>query len=357
METECSERSFEFQPLAGRQVTARFNGGTITSEMLGALLLGEIEAGSGLMAKMAALLRRSPRIPRRSNTRSKPCSSNVCLLWRWGTRISTTTINSGPIRCWRCSWESADPTGQDRADPRAIVANRWRARAALNRLELTPVGKRDVGHRRYKKIVARHRDLEKLVCRCVSVTDLEPASGDRFWTWTRPMIRCTAINWAASFMATTRTTVTCRCISSAASISLRKCQAAAVRHRCGRRFGETIGRGLVERIRSEWPCRCGSSFVATAVSAEKTLMCWCEDNGVDYVLGLAKNQRLTRILGKELYESQCVCLRPTGKCRLAASRTSTTARRRAGARGATRGGQGRTSGQSAPTRASWSYSR
>ncbi len=41
-------------------------------------------------------------------------------------------------------------------------------------------------------------------------------------------------------------------------------------------------------------------------------MCWCEDNGVDYVLGLAKNQRLTRILGKELYESQCV-FEATGK--------------------------------------------
>ena len=33
-------------------------------------------------------------------------------------------------------------------------------------------------------------------------------------------------------------------------------------------------------------------------------MRWCEENHVDYVLGLAKNARLQRILGKELYEAK-----------------------------------------------------
>ena len=33
-------------------------------------------------------------------------------------------------------------------------------------------------------------------------------------------------------------------------------------------------------------------------------MAWCEANGVDYMLGLAKNKRLVRIVGKELYEAQ-----------------------------------------------------
>ena len=32
------------------------------------------------------------------------------------------------------------------------------------------------------------------------------------------------------------------------------------------------------------------------------LMAWCEENHVDYVFGLAKNKRLLKILGRELYE-------------------------------------------------------
>src|SRR6185312_7345562 len=34
------------------------------------------------------------------------------------------------------------------------------------------------------------------------------------------------------------------------------------------------------------------------------LMAWCEAQGVEYVFGLAKNGRLTRILGRELHEVQ-----------------------------------------------------
>jgi len=33
------------------------------------------------------------------------------------------------------------------------------------------------------------------------------------------------------------------------------------------------------------------------------LMSWCEGNGVDYVLGLARNQRLRRIIGGEMWEA------------------------------------------------------
>jgi hypothetical protein len=32
-------------------------------------------------------------------------------------------------------------------------------------------------------------------------------------------------------------------------------------------------------------------------------MSWCEGNGVEYVLGLARNQRLRRIIGGEMWEA------------------------------------------------------
>ena len=52
MLTECNGRAFDFQPLGSRQVTAGFNGGTITSDA-GGLLLREVEAQTGLLADLA----------------------------------------------------------------------------------------------------------------------------------------------------------------------------------------------------------------------------------------------------------------------------------------------------------------
>ena len=52
METECNKLALDFQPLGGRQITARFDGGTITSDA-GGLLLREVEAASGLLSGLA----------------------------------------------------------------------------------------------------------------------------------------------------------------------------------------------------------------------------------------------------------------------------------------------------------------
>jgi len=42
MTTQCSESSFQFQPLGNRDVVAQFKGGDITSDA-GALLLRQVE--------------------------------------------------------------------------------------------------------------------------------------------------------------------------------------------------------------------------------------------------------------------------------------------------------------------------
>ena len=60
---------------------------------------------------------------------------------------------------------------------------------------------------------------------------------------------------------------------------------------------------IVRRIRQRWPkvqivVRGDSGF------CRERLLAWCEENGIDYVIGLAKNTRLTKILGKELHEAK-----------------------------------------------------
>jgi hypothetical protein len=60
---------------------------------------------------------------------------------------------------------------------------------------------------------------------------------------------------------------------------------------------------IVERIRLTWP---GVRIIVRGDSGfcRENLMRWCEDHRVDYVLGLAKNARLARILGRELHEAK-----------------------------------------------------
>ena len=52
MTTECTAAQVTFQPLSGREVVAQFNGGTITSDA-GGLLLREVEAKTGILARLA----------------------------------------------------------------------------------------------------------------------------------------------------------------------------------------------------------------------------------------------------------------------------------------------------------------
>ena len=73
---------------------------------------------------------------------------------------------------------------------------------------------------------------------------------------------------------------------------------------------EEIAR-IVKHIRSRWPgvrilLRGDSGF------AREGLMSWCETNGVDYLLGLARNPRLVREIEAELAEAESEA-RQTGK--------------------------------------------
>ena len=53
MTTECNAREFDFQGLGSRAITARFDGGAITSDA-GGLLLREVEAKTGILRRFAA---------------------------------------------------------------------------------------------------------------------------------------------------------------------------------------------------------------------------------------------------------------------------------------------------------------
>src|ERR1700757_5169449 len=60
---------------------------------------------------------------------------------------------------------------------------------------------------------------------------------------------------------------------------------------------------IVAQLRAKWPqvrivLRADSGF------CREELMAWCEQNHTDYVFGLARNQRLRRIIGREMHQAQ-----------------------------------------------------
>jgi Transposase DDE domain group 1 len=60
---------------------------------------------------------------------------------------------------------------------------------------------------------------------------------------------------------------------------------------------------MVGQLRQRWPevkivLRADSGF------CREELMAWCEQNHTDYVFGLARNQRLRRIIGREMHQAQ-----------------------------------------------------
>jgi hypothetical protein len=67
--------------------------------------------------------------------------------------------------------------------------------------------------------------------------------------------------------------------------------------------GSLEAQRLVAQIRRRWPAvkivlRGHSGF------CREERMAWCEDNQVDYLFGLARNQRLHKIIGRKLYQAR-----------------------------------------------------
>ena len=190
----------------------------------------------------------------------------------------------------------ADPLGRHGGRP----GDRGKALAGkctLNRLELT--GAEVDEQERYKKIAMDPDRIDGwMVDAFVEATTRRPRRW--WWTWMRPTTRFMASRKAASFTATTATTVIFRSTSSRGSI----CYAPG----CGSNIDGAAGsveelERIVGRIRQSWPevsiiIRADSGFCREA------LLRWCEAHQVDYVVGLAKNDRLQQKIAEAMTQAE-----------------------------------------------------
>lgn len=295
METECSTSSFDFQPLGSREVTARFDGGLISSDG-GGVLLREVEERFGFIEKLSRCFtdyRDPEQIEHPLVDLLKQRVLGLCLGYE--DLNDHDTLRHDPLLATIVG--KPDPLGATRECPR----DRGKAlagKSTLNRLELTPAGANEQS--RYKKItaqvhkvheffveafLAQHAAPPERIVLDFDATD-DPVHGDQLGRFFHGYYKSYCFLPLYVFCGDHPLLSLLRPADIDAS-------AGSVKQ---------LAR-IVARIREAWPevrivVRADSGFCRDA------LLTWCEANRVDYVIGLAKNKRLSRIIGGELHQAK-----------------------------------------------------
>lgn len=288
MKTECTPKQIEFDKVGRRQLVASFDADHISSDG-GLALLHRTDRRFGLMRKFAACFRdlRDPEL----------------------IHHSVEELVRQRVFGIACGYEDLADHATLRNDPllaavvgKADPAQKLASPSTLNRLELTPADA--TSDARYRKVVydaravedffvdafldAHRRPLREVVLD-LDATD-DPIHGTQegrfFHGYYGNYCYLPLYIFAGDFLlcAKLRTSG----IDAAAGAL------------------EEVER-IVARLRARWPAtrvvlRADSGF------ARDGLMAWCEENGVDFVFGLARNERLQQMIDAELQLVRAVSL-------------------------------------------------
>ena len=291
MPTECSATLFEFEAVEGRSVVAGFDGGNITSNA-GALLLGQVDCGLGLVRRFAECFidRRDPRY----------VEHQVATLV--GQRIFGLALG----------YEDLNDHDELRKDPTfAVLAGKLSpvlrtdcealaGKSTLNRMEHTPRRHASKYHRidcdgaRVDALLVdlfldAHRRAPGEIVLDLDNTDI-PLHGmqeGRFYHGYYEE-HC----YLPLYVFCGR------------HLLLARQRRANVAGSDG--AVEEMAR-IIAQIRRRWP-RVRIILRADSGFCNDQLMGWCEANRVDYVFGLARNSRLEAALLEPLAEARRLCL-------------------------------------------------
>lgn len=154
--TDCNQKEFEFQGLKNRKVAGSFNGGTITSDG-GSLLLREVEAKTGILENFSGCFKDYRNEDLIEHTVYELVSQRV-----YGICLGYEDLNDHDVLrrdpLLAILSGKKDPTGQDRRrqqDRGKALAGK----STLNRLELT---REEIETQKARKIVLRHEQVEDL---------------------------------------------------------------------------------------------------------------------------------------------------------------------------------------------------
>ncbi len=293
--TQCIPSLFSFQNLGAREVVAAFDGGKVTSDA-GGLLLRELDGHFGFLDQFARCFtdHRDPDLIEHTVTDLvKQRVLALCLGYE--DLNDHDRLRHDPLLALLVG--KPDPLGQGRVRARD-KGKALAGKSTLNRLELTPV--RASGASRYKKVVAHLDAMQRFFVDAflqqyavpparlvldVDATDL-PLHGHQLGRFFHGYYDTYCYLPLYIFCGDHPLLALLRPADLDEPVGLLKHLARIVAH-----------------IRQHWP---QVKFVVRGDSGfcRDYLMRWCEAHGVDYVLGLAKNQRLLRLVGAELHQAQ-----------------------------------------------------
>ena len=290
MQTECTPALFEFEPVERKKVVAGFDGGTITSDA-GALLLGRLDRGLGLIRRMAACFtdRRDPRL----------------------LEHTVETLVGQRVFAIALGYEDLNDHDELRHDPLFhVLAGKLEAnrsdcapvagKSTLNRLEHTPKG----AAAKYHKIDHDPARLAALFVEILLeahnrpprriVLDLDATDA--------PIHGQQEAGYFHGYYD-------CHCYLPLYIFCDRFLLAAKLRpSNLGGADGAVaeVAR-VVGQIRARWP-RVRIVLRGDGDFSTDELMNWCEaEPGVDFVFGLSRNQRLEAVLAPEMAEAKACC--------------------------------------------------
>lgn len=304
MSTECTTGALPFQGVAGREVVARFDGGTLTSDG-GAVLLREVDRATNILGQFAGCF-----TDHRDPTRVTHPVAALVRQRVYGLALGYEDLNDhdalrhDPLMAVLA--ESADVTA-----PGA-------GKSTLNRLELAGA---TVGtDARYKKITVDHDAVDRLfvdvfmqahptpppeIVLDLDATD-DPVHGAQegrfFHGYYGHYCYLPLYIFAGEHLLCARLRPSDRDASAGALEEVQR---------------------IVAQLRTAWPTvritlRADSGFCRDA------LMTWCETHAVDYVFGLAKNARLIALITDELADAAATCAATQRPARVFAERTYQT---------------------------------
>ena len=294
MPTQCNQEFLEFHPLEQREVRGGFDGGEITSDA-GGLLLREVEKRTGIIRQFAACFQDQRKAERIEHGVEELVGQRV-----YGLALGYEDLNDhdqlrrDPLLGVLAG--KADPSGQSRVR-RRDQGKALAGKSTLNRLELTAAEVKE--KERYKKIALDFTAVDKLlgdlflqahgepppqIILDLDSTD-DPLHGNQegrffhgyyghycylpLYIFCGEHLLCARLRTADGDGA-------------AGSV-------------------EELAR-LVQQIRQAWP-EVGIVVRGDGGFCREELMAWCEANAVDYVLGLAKNDRLRAEIAAELAQA------------------------------------------------------
>lgn len=295
MTTECSAEQLEFHALGRQEVVGRFDGGRITSDG-GGLLLREVDHRLGLLRRLATCFTdyRNPNSVEH-DVYSLVAQRVYGLALGYEDLNDHDALRSDSVLALLVGKRDLTGEGRDRERDRGYPLA---GSSTLNRLELGTPGA--AASDRYKKIAANPEALDGLLVDLflesyeappreiwldLDATD-DPLHGHQEGRFFHGYYRCYCYLPLYIFCGE-------HLLCGRLRPSSQDGAAGSV---------EELER-IVTQIRARWPktrivIRGDSGFCRDAI------MSWCEEHNVGYVLGLARNKRLRRALGRAMAEAR-----------------------------------------------------